>query len=76
MKRSLVLFGMLLCILIAVGACGSQDLKPVGRMTVISSEMSIDAEGLAQMWNPVPEPTSAALLGGLFGFALLLRRRN
>lgn len=34
-----------------------------------------DAQALAQMWSPVPEP-SAALLGGLGLLALLRRRRD
>ena len=63
MRRSLPLCGMLLCILVCVGCCGSRDLKPVGRITVVSSQMSMDAEGYTQTMAHIRNETNQIALG-------------
>ena len=59
MRSSLPLCGILLC----VGCCGSRDLKPVGRITVVSSEMSVDAEGYTQTVAHIRNETNQEPLG-------------
>lgn len=59
----LQLCGILLCILVCVGGCGSRNLKPVGRITVVSSEMSVDAEGYTQTIAHIRNETNQKALG-------------